>query len=256
MISEIFRLHTGNISDKWQSYLDIYDSLLADWEGRDVNCLEIGIQNGGFVEILSKHFGDNAVIVGCDIDERCSSISFAPKNIHLVIGDIRSRDTVQNIAKISPMFDLVIDDGSHQSEDIALAFVLLFSLVAPGGIYVIEDLACSYWASHGGGLWNDQSSMSFLKSLVDVLNREHWGLDIGAWEVPAETVGIAHDELTGAHLEQIESIEFRNSFCVIRKAKKDKSVSIGPRVVAGSSANVVPIPDGLHGSMLLAPGQR
>jgi hypothetical protein len=43
------------------------------------------------------------------------------------------------------------------------------------GIYIVEDLCCSYWQDFEGGLNDEASSMAFFKSLVDVINHEHWG---------------------------------------------------------------------------------
>ena len=57
------------------------------------------------------------------------------------IDDMRGWVTKSN-AKIMP-FDLIIDDGSHKSEDSLLSFRFLWDYVSPGGSYVIEDLTCS-----------------------------------------------------------------------------------------------------------------
>lgn len=39
-----------------------------------------------------------------------------------------------------PPFDVIIDDGSHLHRDQQTALALLFPLVRPGGVYIIEDL--------------------------------------------------------------------------------------------------------------------
>ena len=41
-------------------------------------------------------------------------------------------------------FDIVIDDGSHVNKHILASFKQLVGKLKPGGIYVIEDLGCSY----------------------------------------------------------------------------------------------------------------
>lgn len=51
---------------------------------------------------------------------------------------------------IKTQFDVIIDDGSHNSHDQQVSFIRLFqSNLKPGGIYVIEDLHCCkepfYW---------------------------------------------------------------------------------------------------------------
>ena len=36
---------------KMDHYLDIYDKLLRDWQGRDVSFLEIGVYKGGSIRM-------------------------------------------------------------------------------------------------------------------------------------------------------------------------------------------------------------
>jgi hypothetical protein len=66
---------------------------------------------------------------------------------------------------------IVIDDGSHVSNDVIVSFGTLFDYVRPGGLYVVGDLQTSYWEFPADpGFVNPRSSIGFLKSLVDGLN--------------------------------------------------------------------------------------
>ena len=47
-------------------------------------------------------------------------------------------------------FDIIIDDGSHQSKHIISSFKFLFSYLNNNGIYVVEDLQTSYQPRNGG----------------------------------------------------------------------------------------------------------
>ncbi len=86
----------------------------------------------------------------------------------------------EQILRHSEVYDIIIDDGSHLNADIIKTFQFFYSRLAPGGIYVIEDLHCSYWGEWHGGLWRADSAMEFFKSLTDVLNLESWGGKIAA----------------------------------------------------------------------------
>ena len=61
-------------SDKWEHYFDIYDHLLGKFYESKVNYLEIGVQNGGSLEIAKKLFASNSLIVGMDIDPDCKHL--------------------------------------------------------------------------------------------------------------------------------------------------------------------------------------
>lgn len=43
--------HIGKVSDKWESYIDVYDELFQEIYGSVESILEIGVQNGGSLEI-------------------------------------------------------------------------------------------------------------------------------------------------------------------------------------------------------------
>jgi hypothetical protein len=199
--------------------------------------LEIGVQNGGSLEIWAQYFEHARVLVGCDIDEACRTLSFDDPRIQVLVGDITDSRVQAELADHSPQFDVIIDDGSHHSRDIISAFVAMFPRLAEDGVYVIEDLHCSYYSSFGGGLFAERSALSFLKRLVDVVNAAHWGLE----RTPADHLQPLVDErLTATFLEsltRIASVEFYDSMCVIRQ---DDGISprLGVRVVVGSVAAV------------------
>ena len=73
-------------------------------------------------------------------------------------------------------FDVIIDDGSHRSEHIRATFAILFPLLTPNGVYVVEDVQTSYWPERGGSedIDDPNTSMALLKSLCDGLNYEEF----------------------------------------------------------------------------------
>ena len=68
-------------------------------------------------------------------------------------------------------FDIIIDDGSHICSDVIRTFQYCFDYLAPGGKFIIEDLHTSYFPPHGGGFRKLGSSIEWLKSVVDALER-------------------------------------------------------------------------------------
>lgn len=231
-ISNIYtERQSGNISDKWNFYLREYDRLFAPYASRAINLLEIGVQNGGSLEVWASYFAEGSNIVGCDINPLCGVLQFESDAVHLVVGDVNLTDTQSAIHAHTPAFDIVIDDGSHTSPDIIQAFCALFGRVNEGGVYVVEDMHCSYWQAFGGGLHHPHSAYAFFKALVDICNYEHWGVDT---EPAAFLNNLGFDIANLApHLDQIHSIEFLNSMCVVRKQAPEQNV-LGLRVVKGS----------------------
>lgn len=236
---ELYDEHNGKSSDKWDIYLHTYHQYLSSSRMSVKNFLEIGVQNGGSLEIWRKYFPAAENIVGCDINPDCEKLKYNDDTIKIVIGNSSTEDVKNRIQDIAQSFDLIIDDGSHDSSDIIKSFLLYFPLVNDEGIYIIEDLHCSYWQNFEGGLYDPFSSMAFLKKLADVQNHEHWGVELSADEFLQpyyEHYGCEH--LGPIDYSEIHSVTFINSLCIIQKGK-EKSNLLGIRHIVGDEESVV-----------------
>jgi hypothetical protein len=237
-LESLYLLHGGKVSDKWQSYLPLYDRLFRPLRRASIELLEIGVQNGGSLELWARYFQQATRIVGCDVNRRCGELSFEDPRIAVVVGDATLDETAEKIRAHVPSPQIVIDDGSHRNPDIIKAFARYFPSMADDGIYVAEDLHCSYWQTYQGGLFHPESAMSFFKKLADVTNHEHWGTAAARRDLVArfaERFGCPLDEDV---LAQVHSVEFANSVCVVRKRPAAQN-GLGRRVVAGKDAAVV-----------------
>ena len=236
-LTDLHKKHQGKVSDKWSFYLDQYERLFNPLRDKTISLFEIGIQNGGSLEVWSKYFPRAKVFVGCDIDKKCSNLVYQDSRINLVIGDANKPKIQKEVIKKGGPFDIVIDDGSHRSGDIIKSFVNYFPYLANNGVYVIEDLHCSYWEDFEGGLFAPYSSMMFFKQLTDLVNYEHWGVSKNYTEI-LKGFSVQYDlKLKQDVLEKIESIEFLNSMCVIRKSS-GKTPELGLRIINGKDAAI------------------
>jgi hypothetical protein len=200
--------------------------------------LEIGVQNGGSLQIWSQHFFNARAIVGCDINPACVKLTYEKPNTHIVIGDIKEPETLAAIREHAEEFEIIIDDGSHTSQDIIHTFCQLFPHLSSDGVYIVEDLHCSYWKQFEGGLFSSTSSMAFFRALTDILNFEHWGLPNSRHSI-LESFETS-PALTDTLLAQLHSIEFVNSICIITK-KEASCNALGKRRVSGEIEVVSPV---------------
>ena len=253
-LTELCNRHQGKVSDKWALYLHEYDQSFNKYRDRELSLLEIGIQNGGSLEIFAQYFHKAKTLIGCDIDEKCADLVYDDPRVSVVCGDAGDAPTVEEIRNISPSFDIVIDDGSHKSSDIIKCFMRYFCMIKDGGIYVVEDLHCSYWRNWEGGLYDPYSSMAFFKRLVDIINYEHWGVS----KIKTDPLlGILKKYNIGLDLtlfEHIHSIKFINSMCFIQKQAAGMN-ELGARVVTGKSYLVNSVITGLNETFNHAPNQ-
>ena len=251
----LHQAHAGKVSDKWSIYLDAYQEFLSEFRTRPVRLLEIGVQNGGSLEIWRKFFPNAELVLGCDVDTACGELEFDDPEIAIVIGDADSAEVERQIVSRATQLDVIIDDGSHKSSGIIGNFARYFPHLSDGGIYIAEDMHCSYWESFEGGLYDPLSALAFFKRLVDVINSEHWGIARSRADVLASFAKKFDLALDAEVLSSVHSVEFRNSLCVIRKRAPERNV-LGPRSIAGSEAPVAPGALSAGGKVSRAPDQK
>lgn len=243
---ELYREHQGKVSDKWSIYLSEYDRIFSHYREQPVRMLEIGIQNGGSLEVWSKYFPNAQAFVGCDINTNCASLVYENNRIKVVVGDANTDGTETEILSYSPYFDLIIEDGSHTSGDIVKSFARYFRHLNCGGVFVAEDLHCSYWENYEGGLYYPYSSIAFFKRLADVVNHEHWGIEKERRQLLQGFSEQFSTEFDESILAEVHSIEFFNSVCVVHKRQAQSNV-LGERFIAGKNELVVSGHHGLTG---------
>lgn len=195
-LEHLYLNHKGKLSDKWSLYLGEYDRIFKEFQEKPINILEIGIQNGGSLEIWARYFDKANKIIGCDIDSKCLGLTYEDYRISVIVGDATQDATALQIKEIAATFDIVIEDGSHRSGDIVKAFSKYFSYVVDGGLFIAEDLHASYWSDFEGGLFDPLSSMSFFKILADLVNHEHWRCEMHSTDLLidfSERYGISFD---------------------------------------------------------------
>jgi predicted O-methyltransferase YrrM len=134
---------------KNEPYLRVYEHLAAGLSPRSI--LELGVFQGGSYVFLDKLFKPR----------RMSAVEISPKPVEPLLEYIsRNENRFVHFAtsqcdgeklrqivldELADELDLVVDDASHTYEETKASFELLFPLLSPGGIYVIEDWS---WAHH------------------------------------------------------------------------------------------------------------
>ena len=234
---EIHRAHTGKVSDKWTSYFPVYDRLYRDIREQSVRIVEVGVQNGGSLEVLARYFPKAARIVGCDIVPACGNLRYDDPRVSVIVGDINAPEVQARLKDEMAPIDLFIDDGSHRSADIVAAFANYFPLLAPGGIFLIEDTSTLYAEGWGGGVLNQRSAQFLFKHLIDVINYEHWHKDA---TIPALLAAFFPQSQVPAFILEgwVQSVEFLNAMIVVRKARQPTHFKLGERLIVGTEAAV------------------
>lgn len=197
---EYFQSNTKYQIHKWMHYFDIYERHFSRFRNTKVTIVEIGVFDGGSLQMWKDYFGPEAVIHGIDIAPR--ALNMKEDQIHIHLGSQSDRQFLQKFVKEVPQIDILIDDGGHTMEQQIVSFEELYPYVSENGVYLCEDLHTSYWASYGGGYRNPNSFIEYSKDFVDKINAYH-------------SNEIAVDSFT----QSTRSLHYYDSVLVIEKGK-------------------------------------
>lgn len=209
MLSDLASKYNTDKGPHGHGYTDIYEIYFNSYRDIDFNFLEIGVYDGASLKMWKDYF-IKAKIVSIDIDKRCKS--FEEERINIEIGDQTDQSFLTSVSYKHGSFSIILDDGGHSNKQQITSFETLFPLLNPGGIYMIEDLHCSYVK---GSIWDDYhiSTTDYLKNLVDKINL--YGKSF-----------IGYKEIGNQRLDyyerNIDYIHFYKSICVI--CKKQTSI--------------------------------
>jgi hypothetical protein len=188
---------------KWIHYLDVYERYLGRYRNTDFRILEIGVFDGGSLEMWRRYFGAAATIVGVDINPQCAQRVHSPNIVR--IGSQADRSFLEKVVADLGPFDVILDDGSHIAEHQRASLDILFPTLREGGIYIIEDTHTSYWPDWSGGYRRRTSIIEVVKRMVD---------DLHGWYHNHSTQSTARD--------WIDSIHFHDSMIILEKARKSQ----------------------------------
>lgn len=123
---------------KWRHYFDIYQRHLCKFQDECPTLLEIGVYDGGSLEMWQDYFNPGSRIIGIDIDERCRRLAGEYISIH--IGDQSDRRFWQQFKMHTSEIDIIVDDGGHKPDQQIITLEECLPLLKPGGVYICEDV--------------------------------------------------------------------------------------------------------------------
>lgn len=167
----LFAEHRG--IDKWVNYFPVYEKWFAPYRDKEIVFVEIGVQNGGSIQMWRDYFNKDVKLVGVDINPDCKQFEDAEQNIFIEIGSQDDPNFWASFKKKYPRVDILLDDGGHKFNQQIVTFREMFPHIKDGGLYMCEDCHTSYWKLFDGGLKHEGTFIEFTKNLIDELNAFH-----------------------------------------------------------------------------------
>ena len=176
-LTALGKLYGTDKAGSTHPYTRHYQRHLSPLRRRPVQLLEIGVggyssDEGGASLRMWRSYFPRGAIHGVDIQAK----DLDEPRVFTHQGSQSDVDFLEELAVAHGPFDVIIDDGSHRSDDIRVSFASLFERhVRPGGWYIIEDLATAHRHDFAGGPPGfPTTSTALIASLVDDVNAAHW----------------------------------------------------------------------------------
>lgn len=153
--------HGTDKASTGHNYLSEYERVLAPYRDDKLKVLEIGGLNGASLRMWAEYFS-NAEIVCVDINPVVAA--HAGDRISIEIGNASDEAFLSAVVEKHGPFDVIIDDGSHRWDHMAMAFVTLYKTLTGPGIYIAEDVHTNFEGRYAGS-----ASMPFTASLMQIV---------------------------------------------------------------------------------------
>ena len=83
-LENYFNNNPDRLIHKWTHYFEIYEELFSRFKGKKINILEIGLFQGGSIQMWQKYFGEDVQYFGVDFNPYCKQ--FEDKNVKVLEG--------------------------------------------------------------------------------------------------------------------------------------------------------------------------
>lgn len=123
------------------NYTKLYNRYLEELRDESFSMLEIGFGQGASAKMWLDYF-PKATIFCLDINDFTNDPNLVNNSRFVYIKGSQTNVGDLSKASRSEKFQVIIDDGSHVTEDQIFTLKLLFPNVKLGGYYIIEDLNC------------------------------------------------------------------------------------------------------------------
>jgi len=144
-LDELALKHGTDKSSVNHNYCPLYEKHLPE---KVNHFLEIGVWKGASIKMFKEWYNDQGEffamdVFGGEVISECSlmNLGITPYKC--------SQSDIPFLKNIPHKFDVLIEDGSHHSDEQVITFRHMFkNNIADGGVYCLEDVHCckdSYW---------------------------------------------------------------------------------------------------------------
>lgn len=187
-------LNSPYYSIKHTNYFEIYDKLLSKFVGTKLTFVEIGVLDGGSLFMWRSYFGENARIIGVDMNP--DATKWRAHGFEIYIGDQSSPNFWKSFFEKIGGVHVILDDGGHRNDQQISTIESALPFVVDGGMLIVEDTQTSFMK------FESFKKYSFIKFLQE---------KVSSMYARSDDLRIPEDKYS----KLVYSIEFYNGICVL-----------------------------------------
>jgi hypothetical protein len=197
---------------KGSTYFPVYVDLVRAFRGRQITLVEVGILEGGSLHFWRRVLGEEARIIGIDINAGAKILE--EDGFEIYIGSQSDEKFWAEFYTQVGEIDVLIDDGGHTFEQQIKTVRCSLPFINDGGRILVEDVCTSFMSEYGGP--SRYSFFEFCVMLCKKIARRNHNLLGQAANFSREIWSIAFYESIvefriDRSLAAIESVELENT---------------------------------------------
>ena len=153
-------------SMKWESYFNVYEKIFEKFKGQKITFVEVGVSAGGSLQMWRDFFGNNARIIGIDLNPEAKILE--QDGFEIFIGNQSDPKFWKKFYNEIGMIDILLDDGGHKNIQQINTVHNSIENINDGGLIVIEDTHTSYLKE-----FKNPSYFSFINFCNKVIENIH-----------------------------------------------------------------------------------
>jgi capsular polysaccharide biosynthesis protein len=217
---ELFSFYIGQAHSrpihKWHHYFDIYERHLARFRTVRPTVVELGVEQGGALEMWRAYFGPECRLFG--IDPAPDAKQYEDVATGIFVGDQRDPAFLGDVLREIGRPDVVINDGAHTAAQQIAAFELFYPALSENGVYIVEDTHTALW---GATFMDRPDGQSFLgHAFMRCAELMSWTGNVENFEVLGTDRGVGLWNRASEFCRMTQEISFFDSMIVFERGRR------------------------------------
>jgi len=166
--SNIFKIFSEveKFTTKWESYFNVYEKIFQSYKGKKITFVEVGVSTGGSLQMWRKYFGENARIIGVELNPEAKKLE--AEGFEIFIGNQSDPSFWKRFFEVVGKIDILLDDGGHKNIQQISTVHNSLPFINNNGLVVVEDTHASYLSE-----FKNPSYFSFINYCNKIIESIH-----------------------------------------------------------------------------------